>query len=54
MELKGMGKGAARIVKRSSEGEKSSIGYIVASVDMSDVRVGGRRFRTVMRLFLNG
>ena len=49
-----MGKGAARIVKSSSEEEKSSIGYIVASVDMSDVRMGGRRFRTVMRLFLNG
>lgn len=47
-----MGKATARIVKRSSDGDKSSIGYIVASVDMSDVRMGGRQFRMAMRLFL--
>lgn len=49
-----MGKGTARIVKRSSDGDKSSIGYIVASVDMSDVRMSGRRFRTAIRFFLMG
>lgn len=49
-----MGKGTARIVKRSSDGDKSSIGYILASVDMSDVRMGGMRFRTAMRLLLMG
>ena len=54
MELKGMGKGMARIIKRSSDVDKSSIGYIVASVDMSDVRMGGKRFRMAMRLFLMG
>lgn len=49
-----MGKGTARIVKSSSEEDKSSIGYMAASVDMSNVRMSGSRFRTVMRLFLDG
>lgn len=54
LELNGMGKGMARIVKRSSDGDKSSIGYMVASADISAVRAGGRRFLAAIRLCLTG
>jgi hypothetical protein len=44
----GMGRGTERMVKRRSGGERSSIGWIVETVDRRALRVGAKRRRRVV------